>query len=172
MLCLCDLLPSICCVWLMSRLWLLYVSIKTYIYVLNHISAWLKLNPISMVPILIMNFMARVCEIPCWNHIRGSRMMLKLYNLTCWQLTPQHDTGVLSWMSILNLLVNENDFSMPVERHRFLKSHDITLHASFNWRDKCHYEKLEDLIVMITWSGNATIGRKTISGLTRNIICK
>ena len=36
--------------------------------------------------------------------------MLKPYNLTCWQLTPVHDTDVLSWISIFNLLVNENDF--------------------------------------------------------------
>ena len=75
------------------------------------------------------------------------------------------DTDVLSWMSIFNLLLNENDFSVPVERHRFSKSHDITLNASFHWHDKCHSEKLEHVIVMITWSGNATIGRKTISGL-------
>ena len=72
---------------------------------------------------------------------------------------------VLSWMSIFNLLVNENDFSVPVEHHRFLKSHDITLHVSFYKYDKYHYEKLEHVIVMITWSGDGTIGRKTISGL-------
>ena len=40
-------------------------------------------------------------------------------------------------------------FSVPVERHRFMKSHDITLHASFHWHDKCHYETLEHVIVMI-----------------------
>ena len=28
-------------------------------------------------------------------------------------------------MFILNLLVNENNFSVLVERHRFLKSHDM-----------------------------------------------
>ena len=68
-------------------------------------------------------------------------------------------------MSISNRLVNENNFSLPVERHRlFLKSHDITLYAPFHWHNKYHYEKLEHVIVMITWSGNATIGRKTISG--------
>ena len=68
-------------------------------------------------------------------------------------------------MSIFNLPVNENDFSVPVKRHRFLKSRDITLHTSFQWHDKYHYEKLEHVVVMIAWSGNATIGRKTISGL-------
>ena len=68
-------------------------------------------------------------------------------------------------MSIFNLPVNENDFSVPVERHGFLKSHDFTLHVLFYWHDKYHYETLEHVIVMITWSGNATIGRKTISGL-------
>ena len=74
---------------------------------------------------------------------------------------------VLSWMPIFNLLVNENDFSVPVERHRFMKSHDITLHASFHWHDKYRYEQWEQVIVMITWSGNATIGRKTTSGLNQ-----
>ena len=68
-------------------------------------------------------------------------------------------------MSISNRLVNENDFSLPVERHRFLKSHDIKLYASFHWHNKYHYEKLEHVIVMITWSGNAIISRNTISGL-------
>ena len=56
-------------------------------------------------------------------------------------------------------------FSVPVERYRFLKSHDITLHVSFQWHDKYHYEKLEHGVMMITWIGNANIGRKTISGL-------
>ena len=72
---------------------------------------------------------------------------------------------VLSWVSIFNLLVNENYFFVPIERHRFLKSHDITLHASFHWHDKYHCEKLEHVIVIITWSGNCTNGRNTISGL-------
>ena len=63
------------------------------------------------------------------------------------------------------LLANENDFSAQVEYHRFYRSHDITLHVSFHWYDKCRDEKLEQVTVMITWSGNATIGRKTISGL-------
>ena len=57
---------------------------------------------------------------------------------------------VLLWMSIFDLLVNEDDFSVPVERKRFLKSHDILLHVSFHCHDKCHYEKLEHVIVMIT----------------------
>ena len=69
------------------------------------------------------------------------------------------------WMSISNRLVNENDFSSPVERHRFLKYHDITLYVSFHWHNKYHYEKLEHVIVMITWKGTASIDRKTISGL-------
>ena len=68
-------------------------------------------------------------------------------------------------MSISSRLVNENDFSLPVERHRFLKSHDIILYVSFHWHNEYHFEKLEHVIVMITWSGNATIGRKTISRL-------
>ena len=113
--------------------------------------------------------MARVCEILCWNHIRDSHTVLKQYNLTCWQLTALHETDVLSWMSIFNLLVNENDFEAPVEGHRFLKSHDIALHASFHCHDKCHYEKLEHVVVMISRSGNVTIGRKTIYGLTHVI---
>ena len=77
--------------------------------------------------------------------------------------TTRYD--VLSCMPIFKLLVNENDFSVPVECHRFLKSHDITLHVSFHWQNKCHYEKFEHVIVMITWSGNTTIDRKSISGL-------
>ena len=68
-------------------------------------------------------------------------------------------------MSISNSLVNENDFSLPDERHRFLKSRDITLYVSIHWHNKYHYEKMEHVIVMITWIGNATIGIKTISGL-------
>ena len=71
----------------------------------------------------------------------------------------------LSWMSIFKLIVNENEFSVTLERHRILKSHDVTLQASFHWHDKYHYEKLEHAIVMITWSGDAAIGRNTISGL-------
>ena len=64
-----------------------------------------------------------------------------------------------------NFLVNENKFSVPVERHRFSKSHDITLQASSHCHDKYHYEKFKHMIVMIIWSGNATNGRKTISVL-------
>ena len=109
--------------------------------------------------------MDRVCKIPCWNHMIGSHTVLKLYRWTYWPLTPLHDTDVLPWMSIFNLLVNENDFSVPVERHIFLKSRDIILHTSFHRHDKYHYQKLEHVVVMIAWSENATIGRKTISGL-------
>ena len=28
--------------------------------------------------------MGRLCEIPCWNHIRDSYTVLKPYDLTCW----------------------------------------------------------------------------------------
>ena len=66
------------------------------------------------------------------NHIRDSHTVLEPYNLTCWQLTPLHDKDVLSWMSVFNLLVNENDFPVPVERHRILKSHDITSPCVFS----------------------------------------
>ena len=65
-------------------------------------------------------------------------------------------------MSISNRLVNENDFPLPVECHRFLKSHDITLYASFPWHNEYQFEKLEYVIAMITWIGNATIDRKTV----------
>ena len=109
--------------------------------------------------------MTRVCETPCWNRIRDSHTVLKPYDLTCWQVTSIRNTDVLSWIPIFNHLVDEKYFSVPAERHRFFKSHDITLHASFHWHDKCHYEKLEHVIVMITWSENVTIGGKTISGL-------
>ena len=115
----------------------------------------------ALAPILIM---AWVCEFPCWNRIRDSHTVLKLYNLICWQLTLLHHTDVLSWMPIINLLVNVNDFLVPVEHNRFLKSHDIALHASVHWHDKCHYEKLEQLMIMIIWSGKAAIGRNTVFG--------
>ena len=82
----------------------------------------------------------------------GAESVLDPYNLTCWQLTPLHYTDVLSWMTIFHLVVNENDFSVPFVRHILLKSHDIILHASFRWHHNCHYEKLEHVIVMITWS--------------------
>ena len=85
---------------------------------------------------------ALVCKIACWNHISDYRTVLNPYNLTCWQLTPLHYTDVLSWMAIFHLEVNENDFSVPFERHTLLKSHDIILHTSFHWHHKCHYEKL------------------------------
>ena len=55
----------------------------------------------------------------------------------------------LSWMSILNLIIYENDFSEPPKCHRFLKSHDTIHHVQFHWHAKCHYEKLEHVIVMI-----------------------
>ena len=71
---------------------------------------------------------------------------------------------VYTWMYIFNFVGNKNDFSAPVEHHRLLKSRHITFHASFHWHHKCHYEKLEHVIVMITWCGNADIGRKTICG--------
>ena len=114
-----------------------------------------KLNPISVVPIFMINVpmcgllhyntspnfrMTRVCEIPGWNHIRDSHTVLKPYNLTCWQLTPLHDTDVFAWISVVNLLVNENDFLVPVERHRILKYHDITLLALFHKYDTYQYQ--------------------------------
>ena len=69
-------------------------------------------------------------------------------------------------MSIFNFVVNENNFSVLVEHYRFLKLHDIALHVSLHWHPKCHYEKLEHVILMITWSGNINIDKKAISGLT------
>ena len=109
--------------------------------------------------------MSQVSKTPCWDHISGSHTTLKPYNLTCWQLPLLHYTYVISWMSILNLVVNGNDFSISTGRHRFLKSHVITLHASYHWHVKCHYEKLEHVIVMIAKIGKVDIERKTISGL-------
>ena len=104
-------------------------------------------------------------EISCWNHICHYQTVSTPYNLTCWQLTTLHHMEFLSWMAIFHLLVNENDFSAPFERRTLSKSHDDILHASFHWHHKCHYEKLELVIVMVSWSGNADTGRKTISGL-------
>ena len=76
--------------------------------------------------------------------------------------------GVLSWMTIFHIIVNENDFSVPFERYLLLKSHDIILHASFHLHQKFHHEKLKHVIVVITWNWNADTGRKAISG--RNLI--
>ena len=45
-----------------------------------------------------------------------------------------------------HLVFNENDFSVPLERHTLLK---------FHWHHKCHYEKSEHVIVIITWNWNA-----------------
>ena len=110
-------------------------------------------------------FMAQSWEKSCSNHMNDYHAVLNPYNLTCWQLTPQHYMDVLSWMAIFHPVVNENEFSVPFERHALLKSHDIILHASFHCHHKCHYEKLEHVSVMITWSWNADTGRRTISGL-------
>ena len=74
--------------------------------------------------------------------------------------------AVLSWMAIFHLVFNENDFSVPLERHTLMKSHDTKPYASsFHWNHKYHYEKLEHVIVMITWSWNADTGRRNTSGL-------
>ena len=56
-------------------------------------------------------------------------------------------------------------FSVPVKRLRFFQSHDITLHASFQWYIKCPSEKFDYMVVMITWSRNADIAKKTTSKL-------
>ena len=97
--------------------------------------------------------MARVREITCWNHDRDDHTLYGLTSLT----------------AIFNRAVNENDFSVAVKRHRFLQSHDIKLRTSFHCHHKCNYEKLERVIVIITWGGDANMGRKTISGLNREV---
>ena len=63
-------------------------------------------------------------------------------------------------MAIFYLVVNWNDFSVPFECHSLLKYHDIILHVSFYWHHKCHYQKLEHVIVMITSRWNADTGGK------------
>ena len=143
-------------------------------------SGWLKLNPISMVPILMINQwrvascimvpdplfrMALFCQFFCWSHISDYQTVLNMCNLKCWQLTSLHYMDALSWRAIFHLVINENDFSVPFERHTLLKSHDVILHASFYWQHKCHYDRLEHVIVMITWRWNADAWKKTISGL-------
>ena len=72
--------------------------------------------------------MDRVCKIPCWNHNTGSHTVLKPHRWTCWPLTPLHDTDVLPWMSIFNLLVNERIFQYQSNATDFLNlviSHPI-----------------------------------------------
>ena len=62
-------------------------------------------------------------------------------------------------------------FQLSSERKRFFDTSwtsqilEISWYASFHWHDKYNYEKLEHVIVMITCSGNGTIGKKAISGL-------
>ena len=108
--------------------------------------------------------MTLYCKISCWNHTSDYYTVQNPYNLTCWQLTPQHFTHALFWMAIFHLVVNENDFSVPFERHTSLKCHDIILHSTFYWHYKWRYEKLEHVIVVITWIRNPDTWRKTISG--------
>ena len=85
----------------------------------NHASAWLKLNPISVVPILMIKLslgvascimvpdpifrMALFCEMSCWNNINDYHTVLSPYNLTCWRLTTLHHTYVLFWMATSTL---------------------------------------------------------------------
>ena len=154
-------------------------------------SAWLKLNLMSVVPILMINltrvgwlpalwypilFFARLCFAKFLSEISDYNTVSNPYDLTCWLVTSLHYTGVLSWMADCHLVVNEYDFSIPFERHTLLKSHDIILHASFHWHHKCHYGKLKHMVVMITWSWNADTERKTISRrnhiISCNISCK
>ena len=68
-------------------------------------------------------------------------------------------TNILSWMSFFNLVVNENDFSVPTERHRYLESY---VHFKHHAIDTIN-EKLEHVTVMIIWSGSADIDRQLIS---------
>ena len=69
-----------------------------------------------LVPVPILRN-AIFCEITCWNHISNYHTVLNPYNLACWQLTPLHYMDVLSWIPIFHLVFNENDFSVPFERH-------------------------------------------------------
>ena len=144
-------------------------------------SAWLKLSNISVVTLddkfIIFGVascisvpnpifcMALFHEMSCWNHISDYHTVLNPYSLTYWQLTPLRYTDVLSWVAIFHLVVNEKYFSVPFECRTLLKSHDITLNASFPSPHKCNYKKLEHVIMMITWSWSAETGRKSISGL-------
>ena len=41
-------------------------------------------------------------------------------------------------MAIFYRMVNEYGFSVPIERHTLLISHDFILHTSFLWHHKCH----------------------------------
>ena len=103
--------------------------------------------------------MDRICVNSCWNHIMIIIRWLK-------HMVSHADSfhHYIIWASFLqcplsHLGVNEDDFSVPVECHRFFKSHDITFHVSFHWHIKCHKEKLEFVVVMITCSRIAGIAR-------------
>ena len=93
-------------------------------------------------PAPIFFSMAQVCEISWWNHISDYHLVLKPYNFICCQFPPLRYADVLTWKSTFNLGVNEDDFSVQIERHRCFTFHDITQHAPFHSNLKCHYEKL------------------------------
>ena len=149
-------------------------------YGLKDIPNWLKFNPF-LVPILMMNLSRLGWPPPpppppglwypllifAWLGFAKFHVEIILAIIRCgYMLTI--NTSTLYERPFLNvffnLVVNEYDFSVPAERNRFLTSHDIILHVSFHWHHKCHYEKLEHVIVMIAWSGNANIDGKTTSG--------
>ena len=138
----------------------------------------IKIKSHLVVPILIINFapatifhMSRVCKIPCWNHISDSHTMLKPYNQTCWQLTLLHPTDVHSFFNVYPQPSSNFIFFFRISRTpQILKISRYYTSCVISWEVKLyHYEKLEHVILMITWNRNADIGRRAISGLNHII---
>ena len=151
---------------------------KWWTYWLNHMSAWWKLNHISVVPILMMNLSHLVWPSALWYPILIftrlcfvkfpaeiiSTIIKRCSIRIIWHADNQHHYTI--WTSFVNghfpSCIQWKWFSVPLERHALLKSHDIIVHASFHWHHKCHYEKLDYVIVMMTWSWTQTLGEKKI----------
>ena len=96
-------------------------------------------------------------------NITDYNTVLRPCNLACWQVTVLDYTGILSWMSLFSLVVKENYFSVASRVPMILEI--SWYYTSFHWHHQCHYEKLEHVILVITWGGNSYIGSNTVSGL-------
>ena len=108
-------------------------------YGLNRMSAWLKLDLISVMPILMINLSHVGWPPALWYSIQFFAWLCLAKFLAKIMLTIIIRCLIISWMAIFHLVVNEHEFSVPFECHTLLKSHDIILHGLFHWHHKCHY---------------------------------
>ena len=79
---------------------------------------------------------------------------LKPFQFTVWQL-PSSRIIDFYWLPAFNLVVNEGDFSVPVDSQSSFKSRHIALHWSFYWLVDCHRTKWELVVFMIICNMNA-----------------